>query len=301
MVMQTKEQKILNLSSCPGYREELISSAGTRIVLSIYPREQSAPCIVFVPGTMTHPLFYDDFLTKLSEQEFNVVGIHLLSHGKSPRELKAYTIEDMIQNIKDAVTFCMKNFTGNIILLGSSQGGMLSVAAAAEDHRIKAVFAHNAVLPILKESISITIFPGFLKYFQKIFIAILKFSAWLFPGLPVPLGAYLQIARITESPEIASQFLNDPIGLTSYPLSFMASMFSAELSGVMDGAITCPVVVIASTGDKLFSIDYMKKVYSMIKAPEKDMIVFEKNCHLILNECVDQVTGPIVEKVKTYL
>jgi alpha-beta hydrolase superfamily lysophospholipase len=299
--MQTREQKTLNLSSCPGYREELISSAGTRIALSIYPKEQNAPCIVFVPGTMTHPLFYDDFLTTLSEQGFNVVGIHLLSHGKSPRERKTYSIEDMIQNIKDTVSFCIDNFNRQIILMGSSQGGMMSLASAAEDHRIKAVFAHNAVLPILKESISITIFPGFLKYFQKIFISILKFGAWFFPALPIPLWAYLQINRISESPEIQSQYLNDPIGLTSYPLSFMTSMFSAELSGVMDGAIKCPVVVIASTGDKLFSIDYIKQVYSMIKAPEKDMMVFEENCHLIFNECVDQVMGPVVEKIKAYL
>lgn len=299
--MQPQEQKILNLSSSPEYREALIPSAGTRIALSIYPGRQNAPCIVFVPGTMTHPLFYDDFLTKLSEQGFNVVGIHLLSHGKSPRERKTYSFDDMIQNIKDTVTFCMENFTKNIILLGSSQGGMLCVAAAAEDHRIRAVFAHNAVLPALKESISITIFPVFLKYFQKMFISILKFSAGLFPALPVPLGAYLQIDRITESPEIQSQYLNDPIGLRSYPLSFMASMFSAELDGVTGGSIKCPVVVIASTGDKLFSLDYMKRVYKLIKAPEKEMMVFEENYHLIFNECVERVTGPVAEKIKAYL
>ncbi len=280
-----------------GYREELISSADTRIALSVYPKEQNAPCIIFVPGTMTHPLFYDDFLTKLSEQGFNIVGIHLLSHGKSPRERKTYTIEDMIQNIKDTVSFCADNFNRQIILMGSSQGGMMSVAAAAEDHRIRAVFAHNAVLPMLKESISITRFPSFFKYFQKIFIPLLKFSAWFFPALPVPLGAYLQIDRITKSPEIQSQFLNDPIGLTSYPLSFLASMFSAPLGGVTGGDIKCPVVVIASTGDKLFSLDYMKRVYDLIKAPEKDMMVFEENHHLIFNECVDQVINPVAEKI----
>jgi alpha-beta hydrolase superfamily lysophospholipase len=298
--MQTQEEKLLNLSSCADYREKLILSARTKIALSIYPKEQSAPCIVFVPGTMTHPLFYDDFLTTLSAQGFNVIGIHLLSHGKSPRERKTYTIDDMIQNIKDTISFCTETFNNQVILMGSSQGGMMSVAAAAEDERIRAVFAHNAVLPSLKESISITIYPNFLKYFQKVFISLLKFCAWLFPALPVPLGVYLQLDRITESPEIKSQYLNDPIGLKSYPLTFMASMFSAELRGVTDGSIKCPVVVIASTGDKLFSLDYMKRVYSMIRAPEKEMMVFEENCHLILNERVEQVINPIAEKLKAY-
>jgi esterase/lipase len=81
----------------------------------------------------------------------------------------------------------------------------------------------------------------------------------------------------------------------------MASMFSAEFGGVTDGSIKCPVVVIASTGDRLFSVDYIKQVYDMINAPEKDMMVFDENCHLILNECVDRVAGPISEKIKAYI
>ena len=61
--MREIEQVILNLSGYDNYSEVLIESAGTRIALSLYRAGDHCPCIVFIPGTMTHPLFYDDFLT----------------------------------------------------------------------------------------------------------------------------------------------------------------------------------------------------------------------------------------------
>ncbi len=298
--MQTSEQKILNISSCPAYRETIINSANTRIALSIYESEENRPWVIFIPGTMTHPLFYDDFLTMLCKNKFNVIGIHLLGHGKSPRDQKTYTFDDMIQNVRDTISFCEQNFSKDIFLMGSSQGGMLSVAAAAEDHRIRAVFAHNAVLPALKESITITRFPNFLKYFHKIGIAFMKLIARVFPSLPIPITMYLELKRISGTPEIISQYLEDPLGLTEYPLSLIASMFSANMTGVTDGSIQCPVVVIASTGDKLFSTGYMQMVYDQIASPDKKMLLLDEPFHLIFNECVDRVIGPIVNELNAY-
>ena len=57
-----------------------------------------------LPGTMTHPLFYDQFLTALAESGYNVIGVHT---------------------------------NDNVILMGSSQGGILCPACACEDDRIK--------------------------------------------------------------------------------------------------------------------------------------------------------------------
>jgi len=82
-----------------GYHEVTIPSTDTRIVLSVYPAAPGAPVVVFVPGTMTHPLFYDEFLTRLSAEGINVVGVHPLSHGKSPRERDVYL--DLVRHLID--------------------------------------------------------------------------------------------------------------------------------------------------------------------------------------------------------
>lgn len=67
------------------YKEVGISSNNVPITLSIWYTERSSPTIVFLPGTMSHPLMYENFLCGLSERGFNIIGIHYLSHGKSPK------------------------------------------------------------------------------------------------------------------------------------------------------------------------------------------------------------------------
>ncbi|MGI2335859.1 MAG: alpha/beta hydrolase [Dehalogenimonas sp.] len=298
--MNTKGRDLLNLSSHDNYQEILIKSAGTDIALSVYSTGKENTSVVFLPGTMTHPLFYDEFLSIIANNGFNVVGVHFVSHGKSPRQKRKYTFEDLLQNAQDAVTFCTEYFGQNIIVMGSSQGGILSMALAAKDHRIKAVFAHNILLPSLRESISVTKFASFFKPFYNTIPPLMNFGAYIFPSIQIPITAYLKFDRITRSKSIKDRFYHDPLGLTAYPLQFLASLFSADMSGMTSGGINCPVVVIASTGDPLFKYDYCTQVFNLIVAPKKELMVFDLQFHLIFNECIDDVTLPIVNKLKEY-
>lgn len=88
--------------------------------------------------------------------------------------------------------------------------------------------------------------------------------------------------------------------MTSYPLYFLASLFSADMSFLKDGSIRCPVVVITSTGDKLFPLDYVRRIYGRIAAPHKETLVFDLERHLILNECVEEVLPLLVGKLMEY-
>jgi len=40
------------------YKEIYIASTGTKICLSIWDNKHNCPVIIFIPGTMVHPLFY---------------------------------------------------------------------------------------------------------------------------------------------------------------------------------------------------------------------------------------------------
>lgn len=299
--MRTDEQIILNQSGYKDYSEVIINSAGISIALSIYNSGKNHPCIVFLPGTMTHPLMYDDFLSLLAENGFTVAGVHFLSHGKSPRERKLYSFQDMLQNVSDTITYCHENISTNIILMGSSQGGILSIAAACSDNRIKAVFPHNILLPDLGSSIYITNFPHFLKPLSPFLKSIIKLAALIAPSWQIPVTAYLDFKRISPSENVKTFFYSDPIGLTCYPLHFLSSLFNADLSKIKDGSIKCPVVVIASKGDTLFPFSYCVQVFDLIAAPRKEMLVFDEPYHLIFNECADRVIGPIITKLKEYV
>ncbi len=298
--MRSFDEKLLNLSAYEHYQEVLISSVGTQIALSIYEAEPDSPCVIFLPGTMTHPLFYDEFLAGLAKQGYNVIGLHFVSHGKSPRGKIIYGFSDLLQNVQDAVTYCLENYNDNIVLMGNSQGGILSLAAAAVDGRIRAAFPHGVLLPKLEESLLITRLPRFLMAVYELLRLFIRLLGWLLPFLPVPIYAYLKPKRVSRSPELYKLFVSDPIGLRSYPLYFLASLVNADLSGISNGRISCPIVVIAARQDPIFSFSYVSKVYKNIAAPKKEMLVFDEPYHLIFNEATERILEPISEKLREY-
>src|SRR5215469_8062633 len=125
--MRTREHRLLNAVQRPDiYEEVLIESQGIPIALSIWEAKQGAPCVVFLPGTMTHPLFYEELLDGLSRAGFNVVGVHFQGHGKSPRVDQLFSFDDLVQNGRDTISYAIERFKSSILVLVSSQGGMVA-------------------------------------------------------------------------------------------------------------------------------------------------------------------------------
>lgn len=299
--MRTQAQRLLAAVQRPDiYEEVMIASGGVPITLSIWKGDPGAPAIVFLPGTMTHALFYEELLDGLARAGFNVVGVHFQGHGKSPRVERLFSFNDLVQNGRDAVTYAIKRFHSPVLVLGSSQGGMVAMALACSDGRMSAVFAHNILLPQLADSLRATRFPHWLRPFHKVMVRLMSAAARVAPRLEIPFRFYLQGQRVFGTEWTREQFYRDPLGHTSYPLAFLASLFAADMRGVSSGQISCPVVVIASTGDPLFPFDYIQRVYDQIKAPSKELLVFELNAHLIFNECLEEVLPRLVEKLKAY-
>jgi alpha-beta hydrolase superfamily lysophospholipase len=117
------------------------------------------PVVLFSPGTMSHPLFYEEFLDALNRAGLTVAELHGQGHGKSPRAHRPLTFASLVENARDAVTWVRAAFPGRpLAVVGSSQGSVLAKALAAADHRIDAVFAHNILDPALPSTIQITRF-----------------------------------------------------------------------------------------------------------------------------------------------
>lgn len=280
------------------YEEVTIESNSVPIVLSIWKRSELDPCILFIPGTAVHPLFYEKFLGLLSSHGFNVIGVHPVCHGKSPRVKELFSFEEMIQNGRDAITYAIQRFNDQIYMMGSSQGGIITIALAGLDHRIKAAFPHNILIPSLPESICVTRFPRVMKHFYKPFVGSIKLCNRLLPRLKIPVGFYLDLAKVISNPKTLDQLRLDPDVLMSYPLYFLSSLFNAHIKQVQDGSIQCPVYILTSSGDPLFPLDYTQQVFQLIQAPYKELMVFEENCHLLFNESSDQTIEMIIMKVK---
>ena len=280
------------------YQEVTIASAGAPILLSIWRGDRGAPTVVFLPGTMTHPLFYREFLEGLQRRRLSVVGVHYQGHGLSPRIRRRLRWSDLVINATDAVDWAATQLDGPVVLLGSSQGGLLAMTVAPRSRKLALVAAHNVLDPALPESLTVSRLPGWLVGAYRPLLATLRLAARLAPGLPVPFWVYLDLDRVCGQPETRRWFLTDPLGLRAYPLGFLAELVTADLSGMADGSIGCPVLVVAARGDPLFSLGYTRRVFDRIVAPAKELLVFEVDRHLLFNECVELVTGPLVDRIR---
>ena len=284
------------------YSEVSIESGRAPITLSIWEAEQdTAPTVVFVPGTMTHPLFYSPFLDAVSRHGYHVVGVHPLSHGRSPRVVRRFTLDDMIGNVRDAVGYACARFPGAVGLMGSSQGGILTLLAAGGEHRIRAAFPHNVLFTPLRESLSVTRFPNALGVAYPAIRQIITVAGRVLPGLQVPMSFYLDVNKVFSEREWRDEFYRDPLGRTAYPVSFLSSLFATDMSVLVDGSITCPVVAFVSTGDPLFTLGYSRLVYERLVAPQKRLIELPADHHLILNEKAERVTPTILAALDDYL
>lgn len=297
--MRTATDRLLNAVQRPNaYREVVISSADTQIVLSVWNGHPGRASVVFLPGTMTHPLFYEEFLDLLNRNGLTVVGVHSQGHGKSPRARLPLTFARIVTNARDAVEWTRREFPGApVAVLGSSQGGVVAMALASAGERLDMVVAHNILDPSLPSSLEITRFPQWLRLVYPLLVHTFRGAGRLAPRVPVPFDAYLDIKRVCRDETNAEYFYTDPLGRRTYPLGFMATLFSADLSGMRDGSIRCPVLVVAGRGDPLFPLSYTQQVYESIVAPHKELLVLESEAHLLFNEDLDVVLPPLLDRL----
>lgn len=283
---RTAEQRQLNAVQRPdAYREVLIDSGGLQVALSVWDGDPTVPALVFLPGTMTHPLFYEEFLDAINRAGHTVVGVHPPGHGKSPRPRRhRLRLADLVRSAVDAVAWLRQEHPGTpVAVLGSSQGGILALAVAARPTGAAAVLAHNVLDPAVPDTVTVTRAPARLAPVLPVIRPLVGALGRLLPGLPVPFDAYLDVTRVTGRADVADRFYTDPLGLRSYPLALLADLVTTDLPG----PARCPVVVIAASGDPLFSLDYTRQVFARIHAPSTSLVVVDSEHHLLFVDDLD--------------
>jgi alpha-beta hydrolase superfamily lysophospholipase len=250
---------------------------------------------------MVHPLYYETLLCGFAQRGFAVVGLHPVGHGKSPRDTGRYMLGNIVQNGRGAVTFALEHFGLPVIAMGSSQGGIVAAALAAEDGRLTAAFPHNVLLSELPESIAISRFPKWLGRVYRPAQGVLKLLARLLPDWELPLDVYLDRARIGTEPEVWESFDSDPLCLKRCPLHFLASLFTTQFPALTDGSARCPLYVVADSGDRLFTSEYTQQVFERLRAPHKEMLVFNTGGHMLMVTHPHEVCDVLSAKMREVL
>ena len=262
------------------YEEVSLRSCGVPMVLSIWKAEKGAPSLVFYPGTMLSPLAYSELLHRLRTYGFNTLGIHHISHGKSPRVKKIFTFQDLLQNGKDAVTYALERFAGRVALAGHSQGGILCLAQAGLDERLSVVLPFCFLLPDQPGAIEVTRFKHFALHRERLLNFLGRATA-LLPRFPILAPMYLDLGRIFAGNygfSMGSKLWDIRL---SYPLAFVTSLFSAKLAYLTQPEnIRCPVLGMVAGDDALFPPELMRATLHCIQAPYKELIIMPGGGHM---------------------
>ncbi len=293
--MRTWTQRVLGQVSRPErYAETLIESQGVPIVLSLWRSGTAGEAerrgtVVFVPGTMMHPLFYADALEAVSDAGWHVVGVHPQGHGKSPRVARTLRWATVVANAVDAARATRAHVQGPVLLMGSSQGALVALLAAADvgPTVTDGVLVHNLFDPARPESVEVTRYPPQAARFHHAVRSALGFAGKLLPGVPVPISAYLRPSQVFGDPASQQWFEEDPLALHSYPLRFVADMVNADTRALRDGSLRVPVTVLATRHDPLFPLAGIEAAYAELRAPRKELVVLDSHRHLIYQEEVE--------------
>jgi len=262
------------------YEEVSLQSCGVPMTLSIWKAKKGAPALVFYPGTMASPLFYSELLHRLREYGFNTLGIHHLSHGKGPRIKKTFTFQDLLQNGKDAVTYALERFESRVALAGHSQGGILCLAQAGQDERLSVAFPFCFLLPDQPEAIGVTRLKRFAPMSERVLNFLVRAAACM-PRFPVTIPMYLDLGRVFAGNYGFSMKNKLCDTRLSYPLAFVASLFSANLAYLTQpGNIRCPVLGMVAEDDALFAPELMRETLHRIQAPHKELIIMPGGGHM---------------------
>jgi alpha-beta hydrolase superfamily lysophospholipase len=123
--------------------------------------------------------------------------------------------------------------------------------------------------------------------------SLMHLAARVVPGAPVPYWAYLDMRKVTPDTEVSERLDTDPLGRRTYPLRLLAGMLDQDVTR----PVSCPVTVIAGSGDPLFPLPYIRRVFERIDAPAKELLVVEADRHLILVESVDAVLPHLLPRL----
>ncbi len=266
------------MTTFPKFHNVTIASQESSITLSILKAHPRATTILFYPGTMASPFMYPELLKHLHAMGCNVIGIHLQGHGLSPSNNRAFTMEDLIQNGRDAEAYALQEFSGPLVLCGHSQGGILTLAHCLKTTSIAAAFPICTLMPQMANAGTVTRLKNFL-HFKEPFIKALTCLANVAPRMPMTFLAYLELGKILENSYKVvaprSQCRN------TYPLRFIHSLFTMDLHKASeDGTITCPFFLLTAKNDTLFPLALMEETLGAIKAPYKKLIQIHGGGHL---------------------
>ena len=274
-------------------KEEYIISDGLKIHLDIYDKEKPLKnTIIFIHGTAVYSRFYAELCYNLFQKGYRIVALDLIGHGLSEGKRGHFTMEKFTKMVYNVTTYILERYGENIVIIGSSLGGITALYCAAYDSRLNGVICHNAAIFNEKAYKKIIKIKGSL----KILIPFLPIVTKIAPKLKISVLLYIDPNKLAKTEEMLSRLgglLKDDLASLKYTVTSIRTQIKAPLAKPIE-SIDIPIMIINGSEDVLFSVEYMQEIYNRLKCENKRLEILEKASHLIFHENIEEVIKRII-------
>jgi alpha-beta hydrolase superfamily lysophospholipase len=255
------------------------------------PRE-SVPTVVFAPGTGAYVMLYAEFLAALAARGVRAVGFDPRGHGGSGGARGSYTMPELVEDMDRVVGWAEARFGGPVFVAGSSQGGITAFYRAARGGPVAGAICHNAADLGDAESLRLTRIPV---RASRLLSPVLRAIAARAPELPVPMTAYLDLARerVVGLGSARDVIYLDPFVVPFIRLRTLASLSLAPLPRPVE-SIDVPVMLVHAGDDTIFHEDMIRRLHERLPGPKR-LAVYAGLPHYMIVDHVEHFVDDVVD------
>ena len=240
--------------------QETAGQSGAPFLL--LPEKHVRKGVLLVHGFLASPAELAEYGHTLSAKGYAVLGVRLDGHGTSPWDLKARTWQQWLNSVRRGYRI-LSAFVDQVVIVGFSAGGVLSLMLAAENP-LKLVGVASVCAPQEYRNRNLTFVP--------LVHSLNKISEWL----PSFEGVMPFRENDSEHPDI--NYHNIPVhGL--YQLRSMTSDLPDHLPEV-----TVPALIIQGDDDPVVDPESARLIFHKLATMDKVLHWIASNRHGILNE-----------------
>lgn len=273
------------------FKSDAVMSDGIMLHLDIFEYAKGAPTVVFIPGTAIYAMCYVELLHKIGQAGYNVVGFDPRGHGRSEGTRGSYTIEELMRDTQNVITYAIEHFNDSVSIFGSSQGGIVAFYLAAIEDRVSSAICQNIADLTHPDTYRLTRYPTLAKAIKPVLRSFSKY----FPETDIPIAAYLDLEK--EKVRYfgnAKRFLEmDPLTLKSVKLRALESLANTPIPAPLED-IKTPLMVLHGSHDLIFPVSYTETLFEKLNC-KKRLQIYPRLHHAMLTENVDEVLPPILE------
>jgi pimeloyl-ACP methyl ester carboxylesterase len=275
------------------WKEDVLQVDGRELHLYHFTADPGDPVMVFIPGTSVYALLYTEFMYKLSQEGFNVIGFDPRGHGKSSGKRGSYTLGELVEDARAVIDHAVSVYGDKVAVSGSSQGGMVAFYCAAAEPRLKAAVCHNVIAPDEPGNERMTRWPALYRPAVPLLPMLQPLMRSPIGDLRTPVSAYLDLKAETSRlfPDVATFLKTDPLVVGAVSLAALTSLPTTPLA-VRVEEIETPIMVIHAGRDDIFPEDYVRRVYDRLTC-EKEFLYLPDAPHLVMTDYVDDIIPPV--------